>query len=235
MKLNTTLFALTAASTLTLQAATTQLPDTLDYLQTIDSGQLKTDGETCTITTGGTLTFTTPNWETILQAGDISATGTTTINIETGGTMTWENATSANSTRLFLGNQTAGSTGIINLNGGDFLGANLTEFILGRNDATGLFNISAGTAEFGNLQFGSGTGTIDFTAGSTGSLTVTGYTQTDYETLWTDGNLTYGGAQSGTFADNFSVSGSTLTAVPEPSSAALLGLGGIALVLRRRM
>lgn len=36
------------------------------------------------------------------------------------------------------------------------------------------------------------------------------------------------------FDDNFQVTGNTLSLVPEPSSAALLGLGGLALILRRR-
>jgi hypothetical protein len=34
--------------------------------------------------------------------------------------------------------------------------------------------------------------------------------------------------------DNFAISGSVVAAIPEPSSAALLGLGGLALILRRR-
>lgn len=236
MKLKTTLFVATIAtySAITASAATTQLPEFITGTTTIGSGQLKTDGETSTIQSGGTLEFTTPSWESILQAGDI-ADGTTTINIETGGTMTWAGA-SGNGTRLFLGNQSAGSTGIINLNGGTFAGANLTEFVFGRNTATGLFNITAGTAEFGNLTLGSGTSIIDFTSGSTGSLTVTGYDQTAYETLWNAGNLTSAGSNTGTFAENFSVTGATITAVavPEPSSSALLGLGGLALIMRRR-
>ena len=36
------------------------------------------------------------------------------------------------------------------------------------------------------------------------------------------------------FADNFRIDDIALTTVPEPSSAALLGLGGLALILRRR-
>ncbi len=63
-----------------------------------------------------------------------------------------------------------------------------------------------------------------------------------YEDLWNDGVIQINGSSSGTFSDYFAVTGSngsdgyTLTAiaVPEPSSAALLGLGGLALILRRR-
>ena len=61
-----------------------------------------------------------------------------------------------------------------------------------------------------------------------------------YEMLWNTGVLSKDGANVGTFAQNFtftengSAAAGTLTAVPEPSSAALLGLGGLALILRRR-
>jgi len=59
-------------------------------------------------------------------------------------------------------------------------------------------------------------------------------TATDYEAFYTDGDLTIGGDNSAAFADVFQVSGNTLSLVPEPSSTALLGLGGLALILRRR-
>ena len=61
-----------------------------------------------------------------------------------------------------------------------------------------------------------------------------------YEFLWDEGILKRGGANIGTFAENFTFTedggagAGTLTAVPEPSSAALLGLGGLALIFRRR-
>lgn len=61
-----------------------------------------------------------------------------------------------------------------------------------------------------------------------------------WEALWDEGILQYNGGNLGTFADHFETSGTPgnqnyiLTSVPEPSSSALLGLGGLALVLRRR-
>lgn len=61
-----------------------------------------------------------------------------------------------------------------------------------------------------------------------------------WETLWDEGILQTNGGNSGVFSDHFATSGTagtveyTLTVVPEPSSAALLGLGGLALILRRR-
>ncbi len=59
---------------------------------------------------------------------------------------------------------------------------------------------------------------------------------------WTEGILKYNGTNTGAFADHFSTTGTAGTAgykliavaVPEPSSTALLGLGGLALILRRR-
>ena len=117
---------------------------------------------------------------------------------------------------------------------------------IGRDDATGLLIISGGTVNVtgalsfdvvngGNSATDVADGTIDFTTGSTGELTVTGLTATDYEAFYTAGDLTFAGDNSAAFADVFEVSGNTLSlVVPEPSSTALLGLGGLALILRRR-
>jgi hypothetical protein len=59
-----------------------------------------------------------------------------------------------------------------------------------------------------------------------------------YTMLWNQGVLQKDGANTGTFGDNFSYSGGatagTLTAIPEPSTALLGGLGMLALLRRRR-
>ncbi|BDS06543.1 hypothetical protein NT6N_15830 [Oceaniferula spumae] len=61
-----------------------------------------------------------------------------------------------------------------------------------------------------------------------------------WETLWNEGILQYNGGNDGSFSDHFITSGTagtvgyTLTSIPEPSSAALLGLAGLALVMRYR-
>ncbi len=64
-------------------------------------------------------------------------------------------------------------------------------------------------------------------AASSNSFTFTASTTT--ETLSIAFNHTNGDSESGFDSTNF-----TVTPVPEPSSAALLGLGGLALILRRR-
>ena len=74
-------------------------------------------------------------------------------------------------------------------------------------------------------------GTTDGASGTTNALGV-------YTMLWNQGVLQKDGANTGTFAENFSYSGGasagTLTAIPEPSTALLGGLGMLCLLRRRR-
>jgi hypothetical protein len=77
--------------------------------------------------------------------------------------------------------------------------------------------------------------TLNWLSGSKMSLTVTGQNQAYYESLWTDSRLQFNGANTGSFGDHFVVSGATLTLIPEPASLGLLGLGGLALLRRRRL
>jgi hypothetical protein len=184
---------------------------------------------TTNINSGVTLTITDAQWQTIIQQNN---SGTSTWNIN-GGTVDGSGA-SGNGAIFWLGNETD-SIGVINMNSGTFDGSGFTEFRFGRNGGVGILNLAGGPVTIGDSTPDiAGNDRLNFTTGSTGSFDVTGWTQTDYETLWTNGNLTVNGGQTGDFSDNFQVTGSTLTTVPEPSSAALLGLGGLALILRRR-
>lgn len=91
---------------------------------------------------------------------------------------------------------------------------------------------STGTVSFGEIgsgeQITNGVTSIsyDFTlteAGSTGDYLVLGW-----------GTRSANGGDTGVVSDSFNIDNITVTAVPEPTSATLLGLGGAALILRRR-
>jgi len=229
MKIQTTVLAVIAATVGAASAANIAVGGAIGDI-TIGSGNhWQGNGVTTDINSGVTVTITNPTWETILQQ---NSDKTSTWNIN-GGTVDASGAT-GNGVKFWLAN-TGGDTGIINMNGGLFDGSGLTEFIFGRGGATGEFNIAGGSVIIGDSTPEiNANDKLNFTAGSTGSFEVTGWTSSDYEALWNDGKLTYAGGNSGDFTDHFNVNGSTLTAVPEPSSAALLGLGGLALILRRR-
>jgi len=159
------------------------------------------------------------------------------------GTVTWKDAFEPN------GDQTA----ILNINGGSFTGDGSAR--IGSTQA-GATNILGGTFSNASLKFtNSGTvssigGSAEFTtvgaddinyvnflSGWTGSITSSSFTTLEaWKTELTGGNNQFDGAtlDSSTFDDNFVFQNGAIQAVPEPSSAALLGLGGLALVLRRR-
>jgi hypothetical protein len=165
---------------------------------------------------GGSSTF---NREIVLT-GD----GTFTVN---GGTVTI--TAGADASQTGFKSSGAATTGGFFFNGGTTVAPDFSLAV-------------ARTAEFGGTTAGSlslaslGTNiTLDWLSGSLMTLTITGADQTFYENLWTNTTLQYNGANVGAFSDNFQVSGSTLSLVPEPSTTALL-LGGLALagVLKRR-
>lgn len=133
------------------------------------------------------------------------------------------------------------------------------EFWMGPNNATQTGNTTISIDGTSNITLTGGGGaslflwnaaashTINF-EGTGGFLSVgaagieynNDNTKLSFEDLWDAGVLTRNGGQVGTFAENFVESGSngsdgyTVTAIPEPSSTALIGLAGLALILRRR-
>jgi hypothetical protein len=237
MKRTTTILAALAISTIGAHAANLAAAGNISSM-TVTGGDYWQAGRnvgaiTTTIGNGITLTFLSPRYETILQQVDA---GTSTINIEVGGMIDCSNA-SGNGTGFWLANANSGAYGVINLNGGTFDGSGLTDIQFGRSNSHGLLNISAVTVTFGSTPgWGSAAdNAIDFIAGSTGDLTITGADQTYYEGIYTSGHLLYGGSNTDAFADHFSVTGETITVVPEPSALALfVSLCGLGLFIRRR-
>ena len=147
---------------------------------------------------GGSILGFTPNTTTVdVQAG--SFVSTTQIFLGNGGA---------------LGTPTSG-TSTFTISGGS---ASFNNLGLGRDEGTGLLVIAGGTVDvsgtllFDDISGGDGDGTIDFTDGSTGTLTVTGADATTFEAFFDSGDITAGGA-GGTFSEIFEVSGSTLSLV----------------------
>ena len=176
----------------------------------------------------------------ILNGGNVFAQTpeTTTIDIEAG-TLT------ANLPNVFFGNggNLTGTNGnhTFTISGGT---ANFTGNLgLGRDAGTGRLVISGGavnvdgTLAFDTITSDLGDGRVDFTTGSTGTLTVDTLDAAGFEAFFESGDITVDGIAggTGTFGDFFQVSGNTLSlAVPEPSSLVLLGFGVLGLVTRRR-
>jgi len=147
-----------------------------------------------------------------------------------------------------LGNFTGtnGDSNVTLLNGGSLT------LTLGNNNALRNTNSAAGRAQ--TVQFGTGASSltaggwtpgaatplqIDFAADAFNStFTISNgsaFDQTEWETYWTNGNLTVDGGNVGNFSDHFTVTGGTLTMIPEPSVGLLL-LGSMAgfFLIRRR-
>ena len=170
-------------------------------------------------------------------------TSDTTIDIN-GGIFNVEAGAGGNNGVVFLGN--GGAVHTFTITGGE---ANFdVDLGIARDEATSLLDIQGGVVDItGNLDFFNGStgnsgvnGLIDLSGGELivggDIIDVTGATSS-FEDLFNDGFLLSGGqgVADGAFTDFFAVDASgNLAVVPEPSSAALLGLGGLALIMRRR-
>lgn len=121
----------------------------------------------------------------------------------------------------------------------NFLGGTVTADVFrttenGPGTAFGTINVGGdATLTADSIDLASA-GVFDFSSAWTGSLTIDGFDATAWEDLVIASTTLDGAAVDTTvFADNFEVTGSTLSLVPEPSSA-LLGSFGILVLLRRR-
>jgi len=186
-------------------------------LNTVNSRDLKIEDSTFTISSGSFITA-----DQVFGASSGSAAGN--IFNFSGGTFTSGALASG-----FNNEGTFNFSGTADVNTGSSGGSNNNRFFN--------FGLGSGTVDFtGTLN--TQNMTLDWTSGSSFALTAAGISGagTTYEELWDAGNLLVDGAQSGTFASNFSVTGNTLTLVPEPSAFGLLA-GFLAfgwVMLRRR-
>ena len=157
----------------------------------------------------------------------IGQQGVGTVNID-GGSLILQN-----DKPFRIGNGGSNGNGTINLISGLLQVATVDQnFEIGRDGATGLLDISGGTAIFASAPI-IANGSINFADGSTGSLTIAGADQAYYESIYGTG-LTYDSVSGSAFGDVFSVTGGTITTVPEPATMVLLGLGGLISLRPRR-
>jgi hypothetical protein len=138
---------------------------------------------------GGTLT--TPN---------LSTSGSSVFNFS-GGT------TTTTSDGAFYDGKSSGSY-TVNFSGS----AVFDTTVFGGANSAGTVKIGAGTGSISADTLVWEASTFDWTTGSAFSFTADAFSSgTTWEDLWNAGKLTVDGGQSGTFAENFSVSGHTLT------------------------
>jgi len=197
---------------------------------------LPASGNDGTIAVGGSAGSTSILWGgTVTQtAGDIVATGTNGCNLRNG--TTWNMSGGSFAARYFNAN---GAHFIAT--GGTFILANTGTSVIQTNGTGtwtigGSFSIDATFADGAPSTTGAG---YLFQSGWTGSWIQGNFSGTTWkDTLTGDPDFKLDGTSidSTIFDNNFLVSadGKTLTMVPEPSSLALLSLGGLALLRRRR-
>ena len=123
------------------------------------------------------------------------------------------------------------NNGALNISGGIH---SMAHAILFQTDNASTVILSGGTINStSSTSLISGTGSLDFTDGGSWELNL--HVATDWAAELQSSGATLDGIDiDGTNINRFNISGGTITTVPESSSTALLGLGGLVLILRRR-
>ncbi|MDF7802050.1 sulfatase-like hydrolase/transferase [Pontiellaceae bacterium B1224] len=201
-----------------VQAADISYSGTVTDAQTIGAGDrlLQRDGNTATITTGGSVTITSTS-----TAGSLLGQLSTGALIIDGGDLSV--SASAN---FIIGNGTGGN-GSLDLRAGTLTLAPTGDLIIGRDAGTGVLTIRGGVAVLNQQPVfdthepaDPGFGSIDFAdqiggGASDGTLTISGANAAYYESLYTGDDLTYNGDNSiYSFYEVFSVSNETLSVLP---------------------
>ena len=216
-----------------------------NYAQSVGNWMDFNGGATLTMTSGSLSGANNVRFRGIGgNAATHSISGASTL---TAGQLTFDDQQTVNFT-----NGATGTFGGINMNVNSNL--NITNATISGSNLA--LNSYGGTSSFVNLFDGGqlnlsgtvtqetlGNGFVNFgSASSTGSVSFSGLNLTQVQDLVTGQKFGIGATSSTAFADytftelnGSGVNGVTVTvAVPEPSSTALLGLGGLALILRRR-
>jgi len=119
----------------------------------------------------------------------------------------------------------------MNILGGTFTNTSLKFTSHGETSSIG------GSATIATVGGSDNINDVNFLSGWTGSINSATFTDlASWKAELTGGNNFFGAVvlDSATFDANFKVENGALQLVPEPSSAAMLGLAGFALIFRRR-
>ncbi len=214
-----------AATTLAASAANLAQSGTFDRDIHVDAGDYwQSNGTTTTFAENRLFLIEDADQVTIIQKG----AGTSMLILNSGKFLT-----ARIHTLCLIGYD--GGTGIVTINGEGKLVVGTVG--IGLNGGTGILNINdEGLVYLGRLDIQNGT--VNFGENSMGKFLVRGWDDSDYQQLWDDGKLTYNGKNNGNFDDHFEFienygDSYIRVLVPEPSTSALFGIAGLALLLRR--